>query len=195
MIEVKHPLRRVRQYLRGNRGLGRVFVLGFGAFLVSGLSSSSGVSPVPTPSSNGLQFSVQSLQKLGADERARVWRDFQQAQRNQKLALQHQLEFEWNELKTSQKRKKREWESQEKSARHEFFKKNSSGASRRSYVQDFLKRRDEFRAQQKAELENLKIEKESRLNALQTEQKDRAETVRRLLSEGVQPGVELWPKL
>lgn len=67
--------------------------------------------------------------------------------KEQKLDLKifvHLQKSDLSGFKAAQDVQLKEWESNEKKIRHKFFSEHPGGAERRSYIQDFMKRREDL---------------------------------------------------
>ncbi|MFZ9594541.1 MAG: hypothetical protein ACO3A2_00490 [Bdellovibrionia bacterium] len=79
------------------------------------------------------------------------YKEFTKTQRIEFRALEHQQKLDWKEFKTLLERKQKEWEAHEKKQRKQYFTDHPQWSERRVYIQDFLKRREEFRKSLDAE--------------------------------------------
>lgn len=105
--------------------------------------------------------------------------------KDQKLDLKVFIHLQKSELsgfRAAQEIELKEWENGEKKKRHKFFEDHPAGAERRSYIQDFIKRRDDLHRQiafdkaqkikeQNAKLKSFREEQDEKLKKLLEQQK------------------------
>jgi|GEM_PF-1220368 len=103
-----------------------------------------------------------------------------QAHKNELKALDRQHQSDLKNLKASQKTRLSEWETREKEARHLFFKEHQNGPERRTYIQEFLKRREDLNHQLASEKDELKKSFEQKVSTLK---KTHSEDLSRAKSE------------
>jgi hypothetical protein len=73
-------------------------------------------------------------------------------------------------FKSDLKRRKVDWEVEERKKRHAFFSEEKSGPKRRSYIQDFLRRRTAFKAALAQDLQAKLQEQDLKLKLLESQQ-------------------------
>lgn len=86
---------------------------------------------------------VGSSQKYSLLELRKMQWSFRQEQKSALKKLQSQQVAEQKSLKTQLDTELKDWEKKEKELRHLYFKEHSQGSDRRTYIQDFLKRRQD----------------------------------------------------
>ena len=120
-------------------------------------------------------------------------KEFLKAQASELKAIEHRTRFELKELKSSQDTRQREWKKAEDDARHTFFEVHNQGPERRTYIQDFIKRRDQFRRSLSDERTQKTQEKE--LNGVQVRQKQllNLNEFKKSLERKERPDPGLWP--
>ena len=97
--------------------------------------------------------------------------------KHQKLDLKiftHLQKSEFSGFKALQDVELKEWESKEKRERHEFFKNHIVGNERRTYIQDFMKRRGDLLHKIAVEKAEKVKEQSSKLKLFQEEQDKKA---------------------
>lgn len=119
---------------------------------------------------------------------------FQKAQRTELRNLDKKDKLEMKNLKSSQKLRLKKWEGDEKKARYEYFEAHVKGPDRRSYIQDFLQRREKLLQEMKEERSKLIRSQEVRRNELKMEQAENFEKFQKSLDSGETPSADLWPK-
>lgn len=160
-----------------------------GAMVLGGLSAWAGFpSPSPTEGSPSPLMSASP-----APNKKLLLKEFLKAQASEFRAVQHRLQFEAKELKASQEVREREWTKNEKGARHQFFDAHEQGSERRTYIRDFIQRRDEMYRHFADERKQRKLDQESRLSTLKAEQTKKLEDFKKSLNEGQVPLQSLWP--
>jgi hypothetical protein len=145
-----------------------------------------GTKPSPTPRST-----LSATQRM---ENQSLLLEFHRAQKSELKALGHRYKFEQKELKISQEAHRKEWEQQEKDARYKFFGEHPQGKDRRTYIGDFIKRRESLQKQLKDEQIQRAQEQETHLKMIQKEQAEKLMALKVSLEEGKKPALELWPK-
>ncbi len=149
----------------------------------------------PSPSPSSFQ-SPDPLFSGSFDEKywAGLFKEFTQAQRIELKALAHRQAFEWKELEASQKARKREWDKKEKEGRHQFFEEHSQGTERRTYVKDFVQRRELFTKRFMEEKKQKNLEQLARLEAVRQNQKQKLQEFKKQIDQHQIPASSLWPK-
>lgn len=131
---------------------------------------------------------------LNGVEAGSLLHQFISAQKSEVKALDHRRRFELKELKAAQDSKLLAFEKNEKEARHAFFEKHTKGSERRTYVQDFLKRREAFKAELLEERTKKLSEFDSSLKEIKEDQAVKFKAFRDLVQKGETPPKDLWPK-
>ena len=72
--------------------------------------------------------------------------------------LDHQATIAEKQEKSAQKAQLKEWKKKEREARRKYFEEHKNGPERRAYVQDYLKRREEFEKSQNRALRQVRDE-------------------------------------
>lgn len=119
---------------------------------------------------------------------------FQKAQRAELRNLDKKDKLEQKSLKTTQKARLRKWEEDEKKARYEYFETHVKGPDRRSYIQEFLQRREKLLQEMKEEKAKLTQTQEVRRKQLKMEQAENFEKFQKSIDSGETPSQELWPR-
>jgi hypothetical protein len=149
-------------------------------------------SPVLSPLASPLPSSVALPLNLG--EMKELLGAFQKAQMTELRALEHQYRFELKELQASQSARLQEWERKEKESRHKYFKEHMDGPTRRTYIQDFIKRREAFRKSLSEERNVRTRDQTGRLTATRRDQAAKFHEFQKFLDKKVRPPLDLWPK-
>jgi len=138
--------------------------------------------------------SLASVQMISAAEGKALLKKLVALQGEEIRARERLYQSDLKQLKVSQKEGLYAWEASEKEARHLFFKDHQNGPERRTYIQDFLKRREQFIHERGAEKEQLKRDLEEDilgLKAIHSENLIRAKTT---IESGMMPDEDVWPK-
>lgn len=130
---------------------------------------------------------------LSKSEVKALWKEFKKSRKAQTLALNHQQSMETQALKSLQAHHYKEWDTNEREARHKFFKENLKGSNRRAYVQDFIQRREGFLKLIKEERALRLKEQEVRRNSLKAELDEKEKKFKELLDKNERPPNALWP--
>jgi len=120
-------------------------------------------------------------------------RQYGKAQDNEMAALKHRQKAELKELKAAHKAQLGEWEAKERDARHKYFAEHKSGPDRRTYVQDYTRRREILLKIQSDDEDRRSQEQSVRLDSLKSDQSQRLKEFQDDLNQGVRPPVTLWP--
>jgi hypothetical protein len=183
----------------------QLWILAFPVFLYAssqGAAPSAKASKTPTPSPTPAAVispspaPSPSLQSLTANvDTKSLLKEFTRAQSMELKALEHRNKFEWKELKAAQDFRQKEWEKAEKEARHQFFANHQKGPDRRTYIQDFIKRREIFRKHLIEEKTQKTHDHENHIARLKKEQAANLEQFKKLLDKKLIPPADLWPKV
>ncbi len=95
------------------------------------------------------------------------------SQKTELKAFEARQKKELKELKASQDVKHKEWKTKETEARHRYFEEHPRGSERRTYIQDFITRRDLFRRTLLEEKNHLIHEHEEQVLKLKQEQTEK----------------------
>ncbi len=147
-------------------------------------------SPLVSPLPNG---SPQPNRSLTQAERAMLISELQRAQRSEYRSIEHRFKLEIKEMLASQKARFREWNETEKIARRKFFSENEKGPERRTYIQDFQKRRNDFIQLMADEKARRTAEQGARLESLRLDHSSKLKEFREFISRGERPPQSLWP--
>ncbi|MBI2712728.1 MAG: hypothetical protein HYX41_07745 [Bdellovibrio sp.] len=131
---------------------------------------------------------------LNGVEAGSLMHQFIIAQKSEIKAFDHRKKFELKELKASQDRRLHEFEKTEKEARHKYFETHTKGEERRAYVQEFIKRRDAFRASLVDERTRKNSELETSLKSIKEDQAAKFKQFKTEVQKGDIPAKDLWPK-
>ena len=113
--------------------------------------------------------SVVSVQYLSSPQMKKLLKD-------QKLDFKvfaHLQKSEFNGFRAGQEMQLKEWENNEKKERHKFFSEHPSGSERRTYIQDFMKRREALLQQIGAEKARKVIEQNAKLKVFRDDQEEK----------------------
>jgi acyl-CoA synthetase (NDP forming) len=119
-------------------------------------------------------------------------KQFNKAQDNEMAALKHRHKSEMKELRAAHKAQLNEWESKERQARHQFFANNKGGPERRTYVQDYLRRREVLLKIQSDDEDRRSQEQSVRVDSLKNDQSQRLKEFQDFLNRGERPPARLW---
>jgi len=190
----------------GMRDLGRLVVLGLllsgtadtpqawasrATVAVGGQSAMATPPPVPSPNPSP---DPSPLATVTPAEGKRLMSEFVKAQRTQLKAADHRQDLELKELSASHKARIKEWDSREKGLRRAFFKEHSTGPERRTYVQDFIKRRKAFRVGIAEERSTKVKDHELRRQQLREDHVAKLKEFEAILKRGERPPERLWPQ-
>lgn len=123
----------------------------------------------------------------------RLLPEFLRAQNSELKALEHRHKLELKELKASQSARQKDWERQEKDARHKYFAEHTRGPDRRSYIKDFMDRRRAFIQLLTDERTQRTREQEVRMNSQKSDQAQRLKEFKEALARNERPAARLWP--
>ncbi len=175
-----------------------VFAIG----LICGLALAYSISPTPSasepalfpPRSPAIPTTTPTVSATVTPAEAKtLLRQFTKAQDNEVAALKHRQKAELKEMKAAHKAQLSEWESKEREARHKFFADHKSGPERRTYVQDFTRRREILLKIQSDDEDRRSKDQSVRLDALKSDQAQRLKDFQADLSRGERPPAQLWP--
>jgi hypothetical protein len=96
--------------------------------------------------------------------------------RDQKLDLKvfiHLQKLEFKGFRASQEVQLKEWESHERKDRHKFFSEHGAGTERRSYVQSFMKRREDLLKQISADKAQKILEQNAKFKSFHDAQEEK----------------------
>lgn len=131
---------------------------------------------------------------LNQGEAATLLQQFSNAQKTEVKAMNHRQNFELKELRISQDTRLREWEKAERAARIQFFEVHTKGPDRRTYIQDFIKRRELVRKQFVDQRTQKISDHEASLKVLKDDQAQKMNQFRESIQKGDLPSQDLWPK-
>jgi hypothetical protein len=143
-------------------------------------------------SASGL--SVASSGGLSSAEGKSLLKKLTAMQSEELKALERTYQADAKRLKASQKERLMMWESAEKEARHLYFKDHPNGPERRTYIQEFLKRREQLVHDLSAEKDQLKKSFEQKVLDLKKAHAEHLTRARSFVDSGAQPPEELWPQ-
>jgi hypothetical protein len=160
-----------------------------GLFLFLITAAEGGITLAPEPVVSGLPSTPPSP---GLD-RASLQREFERAQAKAMSALIYKQKRDTDDLRVSQKARRKDWIEKEKTARHKFLAENHAGAEKRAYFHDYLARLkalDKMLADERAQRAR---ENESRFDAEKQDQAARHKEFLDDLARGERPPDKLWP--
>ena len=155
----------------------------------------------PTPLGNapvGVQPSAQPSpqeRSLTPQEQASLLKEFSRAQYSEMKGLEHRYDVEFEELKSAQKIRLKEWKRQEQVARHQFWEEHEKGQEKRAYIQKYLERFNLLRKSLADEKKAKAEEQKAHILALKKEQAKNAKAFRSFIDQKIQPPQSLWPRL
>jgi hypothetical protein len=94
--------------------------------------------------------------------------------------------------KRDRKQSFKNWNQEEKRARHAYFEVNPKGANRREYIRGFIERRDVILAKNKEEEKEMKAQQDKELAHLKKNHEERLKSLEDYLSRKQRPPQELW---
>jgi len=130
---------------------------------------------------------------LSASDKKKLLAEYARAQANQEKALQHTSRSELKQLQAAQGQRSRSWRESERKKRKDYFESHTSGPDRRTFVQDYLKRKKELDDAQKGDYEDAKKKWATKLEDLRKKQKDQALEFKSKVDQGQRPDSGLWP--
>ncbi len=139
--------------------------------------------------------SLQNLSTLHPDEEKSLSQEFLIAQKNEFKSWTLQQKLEWKTFKTEQESQRKNWELQEKINRRQFFLDHLKGAERRQFIQEFLKRRQDFLTALAQEKNKKAQEQVAQMNAFQNHQKMKWNQFQESIQQHHRPHRTLWPIL
>ena len=104
------------------------------------------------------------------------WKEVKSLVRDQRLELKvfvHLQKTEFKGFQASQDIQLKEWEAKEKKERHRFFNDHGAGAERRSYIQDFMRRREDLLRQMASDKIQKISDQSVKLKSFKSEQEDK----------------------
>lgn len=128
-----------------------------------------------------------------AAQTKRLVREFVRAQENELLLLRRKNNADLKALRTSQSAAFKEWDAHERDARHKYFADHKGGPERRTYIQDYKKREDDYILNQKTEESARKRAHDSSLESLRLQHIEKLKEFHNYLNRGEHPPAELWP--
>ena len=143
-----------------------------------------GASPAPLPSLAAAPLTAGDIKSLG--------REFSKAQGTELEAIKHRQSIELKELLASQAALYKEWNKKEQTERHKYFEAHK-GAERRTYIKDFILRREAFLKLQKDDKVRRLSDQEVHLKSLKEDQAVKLREFREYLNRGVRPPERFWP--
>ncbi len=129
---------------------------------------------------------------LTAAEKKKLLSDFKKAQSEEEKNLDRLEKTATKDIQAAQSSKIKEWRNQERKARRIYFDQHTS-AERRTYVQDYLKRKESFEQSLKDELAASRWNFKTKRDQLKTAQKEKEEKFKAAVDQNVQPAADLWP--
>ncbi len=127
-------------------------------------------------------------------EKKKLVIDFNRAQLSETRSFSKQEKAELKALTSDQASRKKAWSESEKKSRRVFFEQHMSGPERRSYIQDYLKRKKAYELMLKNELEVTKSSWKEKATYLKKLQKERESQFKAKLELNQRPDASLWPK-
>jgi hypothetical protein len=126
-------------------------------------------------------------------DRASLQREFERAQAKSMSALIYKQKRDMDELKTSQKARRKEWVEREKVQRHKFLAEKHQGPEIRAYMHDYqtrLKALDKMLVDERTQRSH---ENEVRFDSEKKDQATRHQEFLDFLAKGERPPDKLWP--
>jgi hypothetical protein len=121
------------------------------------------------------------------EEKARIYSEFKKKLSEEERDFERQVKIKRRELVKMQNERRKDWREKEKKARREFFEAHTSGPDRRHYVQDFVKRKKEFDANEKKEWVEFKRKQNEDHKAFRISRQERSRLVNDSLDRNVKP--------
>jgi hypothetical protein len=153
-------------------------------------SSFAGEAPVPVRS----DAPASARAGLTRTESASLLREFTHAQGSEIKAMEHRFKIELSDMKTAQSLRAKEWKKAEQEARHRYFAENVKGPARRTYVHDFMARRDQFYKSQSEEKSRRVKEHEEQLSQIKLKHSENLKSFKLYLDKKEIPPKSLWPQ-
>jgi hypothetical protein len=163
--------------------------VGFVTFLITEALGGITLAPGPLVSPS----SVPSGAPLGNLDPASLQREFERAQAKAMSALIYKQKHETDELKTSQKARRKDWVEKEKLERHKFLAEKHEGPEIRTYMRDYqtrLKALDKMLADERSQRAS---ENAARFDAEKKDQASRHKEFMEFVARGEHPPDRLWP--
>ncbi len=174
--------------------------IGVSLFILLGASFSFLASALEVDSHlrDGAQVNPQltkKMESLGSTVNKNILiRDLIQVQRAEIKAVENRHKIELKELKISQESHEKEWKKNEDKARHQFFKTHTHGPERRSYIQDFIVRRENLKNLLIQEKNKKKEDQSAQLVNVREKQVLRLKAFQDALEKGMALDSSLWTK-
>ncbi len=183
-----------------NQRIVLTLVLSFQATLALANEAATAVSHTPvvsaTPVASATPNATPSATPMAAlteDEKKKLSVEFKKALNQQRAAMAHQERSAIRELQVAQNQKQKRWREDQKIARRQFFDQHMSGPERREYVQNYLKKKQDFENTLKNELTETKKNWSQKNQLMKQHQKTAEEKFNEALKQGQRPSLELWP--
>jgi hypothetical protein len=162
-----------------------------GLFLFAMTAAEGGITLAPGPFMS--PSSVPSAPPSPGMDRASLQREFERAQAKAMSALIYKQKRDTDELRLTQRGRRKEWVEKEKVARHKFLADKHTGPEIRSYMRDYqsrLKALDKSLAEERSQHAR---DNETRFDAEKKDQAARHKEFLDFLAKGEQPPGTLWP--
>lgn len=141
----------------------------------------------------GSASSESTTQTITEAEKKTLIKEYAKAKKNSFSAFSHQNKSYVKQLQASQERALRAWRNEEKAKRHQYFLDHHSGPDRRVYVQEYIQKKKEYEAQQKAELAKSQAEWAEKLKTFKEQMNLKEQSFNEALQKNIRPSADLWP--
>ncbi len=135
--------------------------------------------PAPVP--------VQVPVSVPEKERNRILKGIRQTIEKDQREFDQQEKQLRRELVRLQNERRKAWREKERKARRQYFESHSSGPERRAYVQDFVKRKDDFDYHEKVEWTEFKHKQKEARDALNSSHRRQLKEAEEALKKGLMP--------
>ena len=132
-------------------------------------------------------FAQEALIPISREEKARIYSEFKKKLSDEEKQLENSEKTKRRELIKLQSDRRRDWRANEKKARRAYFESHTSGPERRTYVQDFVRRKKEFDSRERQEWIDFKARQAEERKAFRLSQKERTQKVNSALEQNLKP--------
>ena len=150
------------------------------------------VGSLPVPSVSPAM--IKEIIAISPEQKTKLLSEFKKALNNEEKSVQHQDRSEMKEFNAAQSLKIKNWREHERSVRKSFFESHQSGPDRRKFVQDYIKRKEQFDLANKNDQIASKKASKEKLENLKKQQAERLIQFQKQLEENHTPDVSLWPQ-
>jgi hypothetical protein len=141
------------------------------------------VTPTPSP----------TPMPVSAAEKKSLQKDFDRAQIQEEKYLSRLESADERNFQNAQTSQQKNWRLNERRVRRQFFDQHMSGPARRTYVQDYLQRKEKFDEALKEEAERVKAARKSKHELLKKTQMQNKTMFQKSLDANQRPSGSLWP--